>query len=83
MKKNIDLIKLKNKIEKYEYISFDIFDTLIKRNIDNPTKVAMMLEKKNNIAGFSKERIDSEINCWKNKKDKEFYFPCLLFNKIF
>lgn len=72
MKKNIDLIKLKNKIEKYEYISFDIFDTLIKRNIDNPTKVAMMLEKKNNIVGFSKERIDSEINCWKNKKDKEF-----------
>lgn len=80
MKKYIDSSELKRKIQKYDYISFDIFDTLIKRNIDNPTKVSMMLEKKNNIVGFSKERINSEINCWTNKNEKDFNFMTIYKN---
>ena len=80
MKKNIDLIKLKNKIEKYEYISFDIFDTLIKRNIDSPNKLAMILEKKSKIIDFSKKRINSEIDCWNNQKKVDFNFETIYKN---
>ena len=40
MKKNvfIDVSKIISKIEKYEYVSFDIFDTLIKRNVKHIKK---------------------------------------------
>ena len=31
--------KIIKKIEKYKYISFDIFDTLIKRNVEKPSDI--------------------------------------------
>lgn len=80
MNKNIDLNKLKKKIQKYEYISFDIFDTLIKRNINNPNQLPMILEKKYNITHFANERIDSEINCWKYENQKCFDFASIYEN---
>ena len=30
---SINVTKMKNEIDKYKYISFDIFDTLIKRDV--------------------------------------------------
>ena len=31
--------KIIEKIQKYKYISFDIFDTLIKRNVEKPSDI--------------------------------------------
>ena len=43
-----------------KYVSFDIFDTLIVRDTDVPTRVFSIMEKKNNIPDFSDRRIKAE-----------------------
>lgn len=43
---NIKKIKKLISLEKYKYISFDIFDTLIKRKVDNPKAVFNYMENK-------------------------------------
>lgn len=59
------MINLKD-LEKYEYISFDIFDTLIKRNVNDPKDVFNLVEdiynRKNEdaIKDFRKKRIECE-----------------------
>ena len=54
---NPDLIY--KKIKKYDYISFDLFDTLVKRNVEEPTDVFDIVEKK--VGGdFKKKRILAE-----------------------
>lgn len=64
-------------IEKYEIVSFDIFDTLIYRNIDNPTDVFDVVElifnkdSKNKINQFKKYRIEAELIARKNSKNEE------------
>lgn len=52
--------KIIKKIKNYKYISFDIFDTLIKRNVSSPSDVFEIIEKKYNIKDFKKNRIFSE-----------------------
>lgn len=74
---------MKINIDKYEYISFDIFDTLIKRCVANPHDVFELVNrycKKNNIAvpdDFKEKRIKAErIINQKNKRPstiKEIY----------
>ena len=65
------------KIKKYEYISFDIFDTLIRRNINSPTEIFDIVELVYNrthtkkIKNFKKDRIESELEARKNKKNFE------------
>lgn len=44
MSLNID--KIKKRIDKYDIISFDIFDTLIKRNLNNYQQIYEMVEKR-------------------------------------
>ena len=39
-------------INKYKYISFDIFDTLIKRNVEKPEDIFKIVEKKLQIENF-------------------------------
>lgn len=39
-----------NDIEQYKYISFDVFDTLLKRNLEKPTDIFTILE----MSGFKK-----------------------------
>lgn len=57
--------------EKYDYISFDIFDTLIKRNINKPTDIFKVIEErynennKNKIFNFVENRIMAENECRK------------------
>lgn len=52
-----DLYKI---VDKYEYISFDIFDTLIKRNIKNPTDIFTIIENKYKVKDFKNKRINAE-----------------------
>ena len=59
------------KLEKYDVVSFDIFDTLLKRNVQNPTDVFRYIEQKNNLEGFAEKRILAEINARKKKNGNE------------
>lgn len=58
--------KIKKKIEKYDVISFDIFDTLIRRLVNNPTQIFDIVEKEYNknhnipISNFKYNRIMCE-----------------------
>lgn len=52
-------------IDSYDYVSFDIFDTLIKRNVKNPTDIFDIVEKEYNktnslINNFKENRIKAE-----------------------
>ncbi len=57
---------VKKKIDKNKVISFDIFDTLVKRNVYKPTDVFLLVEKKYNllhelkIKEFHTQRIQAE-----------------------
>ena len=65
------IFKIKNKILNYDVISFDIFDTVIKRDIKNPSDIFDLIEKKYNIKDFKKIRILAEKNARINSKDEE------------
>ena len=61
-KKEKDLYKI---IDEYNYVSFDIFDTLIKRNVKDPTDIFDIVEMEYNkqhadINNFKKDRIKAE-----------------------
>ena len=58
---NINLDKIKNeKIEKYTYVSFDIFDTLLKRDVKKPIDVFTLVEEIYSIKDFKKKRVEAE-----------------------
>ena len=69
--------KIMKLIDKYQYISFDIFDTLIKRNVKAPNDifelVSIEYEKKyqTEIKDFKKKRILAEKNARKSSIDGE------------
>lgn len=54
----------------YDYISFDLFDTLIFRKVSNPVDVFDLVGKKSNIKKFKKIRINAEIKA-RQSTDKE------------
>ncbi|MGN8818079.1 hypothetical protein ACTNEN_07115 [Oribacterium sp. HCP28S3_H8] len=56
---SINADELYLKIKPYKYVSFDIFDTLVKRNVENPTDVFRLMER---IVGkgFADKRIRAE-----------------------
>ncbi len=55
----IDVDELYGKIKKYDYISFDIFDTLVKRNVEEPADIFAIMEKM--VGGnFKNRRITAE-----------------------
>ena len=68
-----------NKLKDYKYVSFDIFDTLIKRNCSNPHKVFEIVQNQYNnnnntkekIYDFYKKRIDSENEARKISNEEE------------
>lgn len=57
------------KINKKEYVSFDIFDTLIKRDVKKPTEVFDIIEQNYGIHDFYKRRIEAEKRARKCKVD--------------
>ena len=55
----IDAEALYEKIRDYNYVSFDIFDTLVKRNIEVPADIFSIME--NTVgSGFKAKRIEAE-----------------------
>lgn len=68
MLENLDFLRqnsINNIIEKiasYSYVSFDIFDTLLKRDVLQPIDVFQLIGKKNNDPTFCKKRIEAESN---------------------
>lgn len=67
-KSSIDFAGIIKQIEEYDVVSFDIFDTLLKRNVKKPTDVFRYIEKKYNKEGFFIERIEAEKKARANKK---------------
>ncbi len=65
--------ELYNSIQDYEYVSFDIFDTLIKRNVKNPTDIFNVIEREydGNVIDFKKRRINAEKKARQKSKYQE------------
>lgn len=70
-KSSIDTAGIIKQIEAYDIVSFDIFDTLLKRNVKKPTDVFKYMEKKYNKVGFFEERIAAEKKARNRKNGKE------------
>ncbi len=72
-----NLNKISRKIEDYDVVCFDIYDTLIKRNISEPADVFDLVEQKYNqiskhkITEFKKRRILAESEARKSCLDEE------------
>ena len=69
---------IKKEIDKYEYVSFDVFDTLIKRNVshyrDIFTLTCLEYEKRTGkqINGnYEQKRIEAEEKAREKREDKE------------
>lgn len=63
-----DYTEVEDEIKNYDYVSFDIFDTLIKRNVYIPSDIFDIIERKTKINGFKEKRIKAE--CIAKKKSK-------------
>lgn len=57
---HINSKEILEEVLEYSVISFDIFDTLIKRNVKKPTDVFRIIENKISLCGFTEERIKAE-----------------------
>lgn len=68
---SVDVPSIINQIEKYDIVSFDIFDTLLKRNVKKPIDVFEYIEKKHNKVDFCEQRIAAEKRARAKKKDIE------------
>lgn len=62
---------LYNKINSVEYVSFDIFDTLLKRDVPKPTDVFMIVERQAKEKDFYKKRIKAEELARRKNMNKE------------
>lgn len=73
----LNLEKIKNKVNSYDIISFDIFDTLIKRNLNDALDIFKVIEIDFNrkfsisIEKFKQKRIAAEKKARENCKRKE------------
>lgn len=62
------------KMVKYQYISFDMYDTLVKRDLKDPKDIFKLIEKaalkkyKNIVQGYSRLRVETEEKIRKSKK---------------
>ncbi|MBQ6475462.1 MAG: hypothetical protein IJJ34_04550 [Clostridia bacterium] len=58
-----DRNRLLEEIDRHEIISFDIFDTLIKRTVLHPKDVFGIVEEKTGIRGFADKRYEIQTTC--------------------
>lgn len=63
--------KIINKIKGYNYISFDIFDTLLRRKVLHPTDVFTIVGEKNGDFSFKEKRIKAEIEARQHATGEE------------
>ena len=61
---------LERVLESYNYISFDVFDTLIKRNVGRPEDIFEIIEQSTNINSFKEKRINAEFRARSKSKNK-------------
>ena len=72
-----DISSIFDKVDNSKYVSFDIFDTLIKRNIHSPTDLFKFVELKykqlysRELNNFSKDRINAEIEARKHSEKEQ------------
>ena len=66
--KKINYSKIEKEIAKYEYISFDIFDTLIIRNIEKPIHLFEIMERKFNKE--NKTKLENWVSIRHNAEKK-------------
>lgn len=72
---NKDFVKsLQKLIEKYNVISFDVFDTALKRDVYHPCDVFHIVEQETNVSGFYEKRILAEKNAREHVKNGEATF---------
>lgn len=75
--------KILKKISKYEYVSFDVFDTLIKRNIQRPHDIFRLVEQKynsenkKNIENYVQYRVKAEKRAKEKFKNGECTFDSI------
>lgn len=65
--------ELEKKIDKYDVITFDIFDTLLKRDCSNPRIIFKLVEDKVDLisgckSNFNVKRVQSELDLYNKKK---------------
>ena len=78
--RSIDTNKILNRLCKYDYVSFDIFDTIVKRDVTSPFEVFSLVEKTYNkthavpISGYKESRCAAE----KEAREKSGYFEITL-----
>lgn len=68
--------KLYKALESYDYVSFDIFDTLIKRDIVNPKDLFGLIEKKLislniDICNYANKRVKAERDAREQSEEEE------------
>ncbi len=61
----------KKLIDTYDYISFDVFDTLVVRNVLRPKDIFKIIEQKTHIAHFVEKRIKAEKKARSKSKNNE------------
>ena len=67
-------MKVKVSIEKFSYISFDMFDTLIYRSVSSPEEIFAIVEKKlkikfsNECSGYAKIRQKVAKNLYRSSR---------------
>ena len=71
------MINVKKIVNDYKYISFDIFDTLITRNLNKPIDVFNLVQEeidkqKLNIKDFKIKRIEAERKASENINEREY-----------
>lgn len=57
-----NIAALREELEKYDVISFDVFDTLLLRRTPAPTDVFLLVEKETSCPGFTRKRQLAESN---------------------
>lgn len=58
-------------VDNAEYVSFDIFDTLLKRDVQEPQDIFYIVERKTGRKGFAIERINAEIKAREDSQKSE------------
>ena len=57
--------KLKKEIDKHDIISFDIFDTLVRRKLEEPETIFELIGKTENVDNFRKVREQIQAKAFK------------------
>lgn len=66
-----DATRIIKRISPFSYVSFDIFDTLLKRDVLHPTDIFRLVGQQNQDALFAQKRIAAERNLRKDSGKEE------------